>query len=173
MVRRCLSIGLMVAAGFFAGVSCSHNEKKADSAVQTDQQKNDNEFTIDKGVVNFKADIVYFKYDDSSLTEEGMARLNALADYLKKNEGKKLTIEGHTDARGSVKYNEALGGRRSESVKKYLEEVGVKGDRLDTASFGKKRPAVQGDSEEAWAKNRRVEFRIISDSASHSEKTTE
>ncbi|RYZ56949.1 MAG: peptidoglycan-associated lipoprotein [Proteobacteria bacterium] len=117
-------------------------------------------FQVDdiSGKVQFQTEIVYFEYDDSTLTKEGMQHLNALAEYLKDHDATKLNIEGHCDSRGSVEYNLALGQRRSESVKKYLATLSIPENRLDTRSFGKEKPAAEGQSEAALAKNRRVEF---------------
>ncbi|MBC7963961.1 MAG: OmpA family protein, partial [Steroidobacteraceae bacterium] len=58
-------------------------------------------------------------------------------------------------------YNLALGERRAKSVLQYLTTLGVKADRLSIISYGKEKPAVQGSTEDAWAKNRRSEFVIV------------
>jgi peptidoglycan-associated lipoprotein len=70
----------------------------------------------------------------------------------------KVTIEGHTDERGSAEYNLALGERRANAVKRYLVDLGVSSSKLRTVSFGEERPAVQGHDESAWRYNRRAEF---------------
>jgi peptidoglycan-associated lipoprotein len=70
----------------------------------------------------------------------------------------KMAVEGHTDDRGSSEYNLALGQRRAEAVVKSLTLLGAKPTQLEATSFGKERPAVQGENEEAWAKNRRAEL---------------
>ena len=67
-------------------------------------------------------------------------------------------MQGHTDDRGSSEYNLALGQRRAEAVVKSLELLGAQPAQLEAVSFGKERPAVQGETEEAWAKNRRAEL---------------
>jgi peptidoglycan-associated lipoprotein len=69
-----------------------------------------------------------------------------------------LQIEGHCDSRGSIEYNLALGERRAKSVRAYLVNLGVSAKRLSVISYGKEKPIVQGDSEEAMAKNRRANF---------------
>jgi peptidoglycan-associated lipoprotein len=70
----------------------------------------------------------------------------------------KMAVEGHTDDRGSSEYNLALGQRRAEAVVKSLTLLGADQTQLEAVSFGKERPAVQGENEEAWAKNRRAEL---------------
>ena len=69
-----------------------------------------------------------------------------------------VTVEGHTDDRGSSEYNLALGQRRAEAVVRSLTLVGADAAQLEAVSFGKERPAVQGEDEAAWAKNRRAEL---------------
>jgi peptidoglycan-associated lipoprotein len=68
----------------------------------------------------------------------------------------RVRIAGHADERGTREYNLALGDRRATAVRNYLASIGVPGQRLDTVSYGKERPAVVGSSEESWAKNRRA-----------------
>jgi peptidoglycan-associated lipoprotein len=70
----------------------------------------------------------------------------------------KMAVEGHTDDRGSSEYNLALGQRRAEAVARSLTLLGVDATQLEAVSFGTERPAVQGENEEAWAKNRRAEL---------------
>ena len=70
----------------------------------------------------------------------------------------KMAVEGHTDDRGSSEYNLALGQRRAEAVVKSLTLLGAEPTQLEAVSFGKERPAVQGENEDAWAKNRRAEL---------------
>ena len=69
-----------------------------------------------------------------------------------------MKLEGNCDERGTVEYNQALGQRRAEAVRDYLVGAGVDVSRLKTISYGKENPAVQGDGEEVWSKNRRVDF---------------
>ncbi len=102
---------------------------------------------------------VYFDYDKSDLRQDSRNVLSKNADVLlKAKNGMKIRIEGHCDERGSAEYNLALGERRAKSVQQYLLTLGVQADRLSTISYGKEKPAVQGSTEEAWAKNRRAEF---------------
>ncbi len=118
------------------------------------------DFNVDEtsGKIAFHAEVVYFEYDDSTLTPAGMKQLESLASYMQSHKDLNLNIEGHCDHRGSVEYNLALGQRRSDSVRKYLGTLNVPYTRLDSVSFGKEKPAAEGDSEASLAKNRRVEF---------------
>lgn len=80
---------------------------------------------------------------------------------LMKNKAQKLAVEGHADARGSHEYNLALGQSRAEAVQKYLVELGVDRERLNSLSYGEEKPAKEGAGEEAWSKNRRAEFTLL------------
>ena len=71
-----------------------------------------------------------------------------------------MRIEGHTDERGDEEYNLALGERRANSVKRYLENLGVDGSRMRILSYGEAKPAVAGHTEDAWRYNRRVESNV-------------
>ncbi|MCX6130584.1 MAG: OmpA family protein [Proteobacteria bacterium] len=142
------------------GSACTDQDKKIEEVVQVDAKKAEHDFTVDEktGKLEFKAEIVYFGFDDYSLTAEGQARLDAIAAFMKAHATEKLNVEGHCDNRGSVEYNLSLGQRRAESVRKYLETLGIGADRLQAISFGSERPAVAGAGEEIWSKNRRAEF---------------
>jgi outer membrane protein OmpA-like peptidoglycan-associated protein len=72
----------------------------------------------------------------------------------------KIRIEGHTDSRGGADYNRKLSDRRANSVKEYLIGKGVEAERLESIGFGEDKPVDPADNEEAWAKNRRVDFFI-------------
>ncbi len=105
---------------------------------------------------------VYFDFDKSDLRQDSRDILSRNAETLIKNAtDAKIQVAGHCDERGSDEYNLALGDRRAKSVAKYLTTLGVKADRITTISFGKEKPAVQGNDEAAWAKNRRAEFVIV------------
>lgn len=99
-------------------------------------------------------DRVFFEFNESSITPEGQATLQKQADWLKRYENVTVTIEGHCDDRGTREYNLALGNRRAVAVKRMLVSLGVAGNRIAVISYGKERPIVVGDNEQAWAQNR-------------------
>jgi peptidoglycan-associated lipoprotein len=101
---------------------------------------------------------VYFAFDDYSLNSDGQGQLNKLGEFLKGSGKAVVQVEGHTDERGSVEYNLALGQRRAQSAKNYLVQLGIDASRVPTMSYGEEKPAVEGHDESAWAKNRRDEF---------------
>ncbi len=100
-------------------------------------------------------DRVFFQYDRSDLTPEGRATLDRQAAWLKQYGQVTVTIEGHTDERGTREYNIGLGNRRATAVRNYLSALGVDGNRVAIISYGKERPSVLGDDDHSWAQNRR------------------
>ncbi|WP_026842124.1 peptidoglycan-associated lipoprotein Pal [Citrifermentans bremense] len=104
---------------------------------------------------------VYFNFDSSDLSEEARGSLSKNAEYLNRQAGTKVRIEGNCDERGSDDYNMALGERRAKSAKDYLVNLGIASDRLSTISYGEEKPADPSHDESAWAKNRRDEFVIV------------
>jgi peptidoglycan-associated lipoprotein len=107
--------------------------------------------------------IVYFDFDKSNIRPDQRSRLDYDAKLLGDNPDMHVQIAGHCDERGTVEYNIALGERRARAVKKYLTELGIDGSRMEIISYGEERPADPRHNEEAWAKNRRAEFVILSD----------
>lgn len=101
-------------------------------------------------------DRVFFDFDKYNIRPDQMAQVEKWAGWMLANPGANILIEGHTDERGTRDYNLALGARRSHSVKVTLESLGVSGDRIQTTTFGKERPAVAGSNEAAWSQNRRA-----------------
>jgi peptidoglycan-associated lipoprotein len=101
---------------------------------------------------------VYFAFDSSELDAAARAILDANADWLNANESLSITLEGNCDERGTREYNLALGQRRADSVRDYLESRGVASSRIDTVSFGEERPACEGSGEACWAQNRRADI---------------
>jgi peptidoglycan-associated lipoprotein len=100
--------------------------------------------------------VVYFDYDSAELMPESRDTLRAHGGYLASNRSTHITIEGHCDERGSREYNLALGERRAQTVKRYLEAEGVAGSQMGIISYGEERPANPSNSEAAWAENRRA-----------------
>ena len=99
--------------------------------------------------------LVYFDYDKYALTSEATNTLQKQAAWLKMFPRVDVIIEGHCDERGTRKYNQALGERRANAVKRYMIAQGIAARRITTVSYGKDRPAVLGSTDEAHARNRR------------------
>ena len=107
------------------------------------------------------ADTVYFAYDSSAIKPGEDSKISAVADYLKSNASAAVEVDGHCDERGTEEYNRSLGERRADSIREKLVSLGVDASRVDTVSFGKDKPAVDGHDESAWSKNRRGEFVVL------------
>jgi peptidoglycan-associated lipoprotein len=104
---------------------------------------------------------VYFDFDMALIRDDQKPTLQTNGTAIQNHaDWRRITLEGYCDERGSEEYNLALGERRANSVKRYLETLGVPAARLDTVSFGESNPAVAGHDESAWRYNRRVEFRV-------------
>lgn len=105
--------------------------------------------------------IIFFAFDSSELTPESRQVLQAKADVLKQFGDLTMVVEGYCDERGTVEYNLALGERRARAAYDYLVILGVAPDRLSIVSFGEENPLDPGQNEQAWAKNRRDQFRVF------------
>jgi peptidoglycan-associated lipoprotein len=102
--------------------------------------------------------VVYFDYDSYVVKDEYRPIIDMHAKTLSADRKKRMMIEGHTDDRGGREYNLALGQKRAEAVLKSLVLLGATDSQLEAVSYGKERPAVQGNDEAAFAKNRRAEL---------------
>jgi peptidoglycan-associated lipoprotein len=108
-----------------------------------------------------QSDTVYFDFDKATVNGDERAKLVAVSEWFKANPGHALFLAGHADKRGTPEYNRALGERRAEAVREYLVGLGISADVLYATSYGSDRPAIDGDTEEAYAKNRRVEIGVV------------
>jgi peptidoglycan-associated lipoprotein len=104
------------------------------------------------------ARLIYFDYDSYVIKPQFQTLLDGHARFLKANNGRRISIEGHTDERGGREYNLALGQRRSEAVRRALGLLGVPDSQVEAVSFGKEKPAAMGSDEASWAQNRRAEI---------------
>jgi len=104
---------------------------------------------------------IYFGFDEYTVQTKYQKMLSAHASYLKANPKQKIIIQGNTDERGTAEYNLALGQRRSDAVRKSLNLMGVSDNQMEAVSFGKEKPKAEGDSEAAWAENRRADIVYI------------
>jgi len=102
-------------------------------------------------------DKVFFGFDKSAVSHESKVTLDQQAEWIKAHpEHNNYKVEGNCDERGTTEYNLALGERRANEVKKYLVSKGVEGSKIQTVSYGKEQPLVDGHDEAAWAQNRRA-----------------
>jgi len=162
-VSRRLTLVVGIAAMLFV-VGCGGNQKKDEGggvptapAADENTQLGDSDSGKAMGLQT-----VHFPYDSFILDEGAKGTLSSNASILKDKANLKIQIEGHCDQRGGIQYNIALGEKRANATRKYLEDMGVAGDRMTVISFGKEKPIDTGTSDEAYAKNRRANFVITS-----------
>jgi len=104
---------------------------------------------------------VMFEFDSFKLRPSELAKIEKVADYLRKNTAVHLVTEGHCDERGNNEYNMALGEHRAQAVRAHLVGLGIDAARVQTRSFGEEKPVDPGHTEAAWQKNRRCEFALF------------
>ena len=101
-------------------------------------------------------DRVFFDYDSAVLSPVATETLDRQGAWLRQYPSLVVTVEGHTDERGTREYNLALGDRRATAVRNYLLALNVAPNQVQTISYGEERPADAGNNDSAWATNRRA-----------------
>jgi len=142
--------GTAVGAGAGAGANAGGSSQTRVAPVDVTGTSNVNYSSLPR--------VVYFDFDSYVVKDDYRPVIEANGKALAADRKRHITVEGHTDDRGSSEYNLALGQRRAEAVVRSLTLVGADATQLEAVSFGKERPAVQGEDEAAWAKNRRAEL---------------
>lgn len=99
---------------------------------------------------------VHFGFDKSSLDTKARSILNDISKVVADNSSATYTVEGHCDERGTEDYNIALGERRANSAKKYIEERNSGNSNISVISYGKSQPIATGHTEADYAMNRRA-----------------
>ncbi len=112
-------------------------------------------------VMNLGSDYLKFEFDKADLRPQDRELLSRIAGILLTAPGYTVSVSGHTDDVGTDEYNQKLSERRAQTVRDYLASAGLPPDILSVEGHGKSLPLVPGTSEEARAKNRRVELGII------------
>ncbi len=108
-----------------------------------------------------KLEPIYFDFDQWSIREDQKEVMVKNSQWLKANPNAKVRLEGHCDERGTAEYNLALGQKRADAARAFLEGMGIPSQRMATISYGEERPLDSGHTEAAWAKNRRVDVLAI------------
>jgi len=160
--------GLMLALPVIAVAACSSHKNNnndqtgmgADGAYGAGAGQNGNMSSDEQARLQMQQlqqnNIVYFGLDKYDVQSDYAQMLDQHAAFLRSNPSYKVTIEGHADERGTPEYNIALGERRANAVKMYLQGKGVSADQISIVSYGKEKPAVLGHDEAAYSKNRRA-----------------
>ena len=106
---------------------------------------------------------INFKVNSNEITKSSNKTLNAAVKVLTEYPDLKVEISGHTDDTGDDAYNQDLSQRRAEAVRQYLIGKGVAEDRVTAIGYGRSQPLDERKTKAARAKNRRVEFKLISE----------
>jgi outer membrane protein OmpA-like peptidoglycan-associated protein len=104
---------------------------------------------------------VNFDFDKSNIRADARPVLDEAIDTLKEYGDIRVSVEGHTDSRGTDAYNQGLSIRRANSVADYLEDGGISRSRMEISGFGESRPVASNDTDDGRAQNRRVELNVI------------
>lgn len=104
---------------------------------------------------------IRFDYNsDLVKSQESLATIKKAGSYLREHSSTRVILEGHCDERGAEAYNVGLSSRRAHAVRGMLLAGGASPEQLQVIPYGKERPLDPSHTEEAWSKNRRVEFKI-------------
>lgn len=152
-------VGLVALPVFSTG--CAKKQQPDEVSTATDMGEMEQLGDSDSGKA-MGLETIRFPYDSFTLTEEAKNALKNNASIMKDKATIRVQIEGHCDSRGGIQYNIALGEKRANAVRKYLEGMGVAADRVSTISYGKERLLDPSESEEAHGRNRRANFSITS-----------
>lgn len=101
---------------------------------------------------------IHFDYNDYAIRAQDGEILKTNASWLSQHPNTRVQVEGHCDNRGSEEYNLALGAKRAQAAKDYLETLGIGADRMSTISYGKELPLCTENTDDCWAQNRRDHF---------------
>jgi outer membrane protein OmpA-like peptidoglycan-associated protein len=131
------------------------------NGIADDDGCRDRDVIIDKHSIIVPLQSIEFEFDSAVLRSTSFGILDQVAETVNENPSMTLIeVQGHTDERGDDTYNLDLSERRAASVVRYLTEHGVTRSRLDPHGYGETQPLDKAHTEQAWTKNRRVEFII-------------
>jgi outer membrane protein OmpA-like peptidoglycan-associated protein len=104
---------------------------------------------------------IHFDFNSYKLSTASSKELDKLVQWMKTNKKVMVQIEAHTDDVGSDEFNHQLSDKRAKEIVSYLSKKGINASRMKAKGFGKSKPRVEGETEEARAQNRRVELHVI------------
>ena len=136
-----------------SGSSGTTESSSSDGSSDSDVESNSIQPGTQEDLIVNVGDRVFFGYNSAELDSDAQELLQDQVAWIKQNDAS-VIIEGHCDERGTREYNLALGEKRAQAVKNYLNGLAVF-PVINTLSYGKERPAVVGSNEGAWGQNRR------------------
>jgi outer membrane protein OmpA-like peptidoglycan-associated protein len=108
---------------------------------------------------------VLFDFNSAGLRSSSRDELREMADVFERYGDTTIVVAGHTDSVGSESYNKSLSNRRANTVSNYLEDLCVRGSRLDAVGYGESRPKSSNSTSSGRQQNRRVEIYIRANNA--------
>jgi peptidoglycan-associated lipoprotein len=151
-------VTVFAAALLLAACSSSEDVATTDQAGSSSTDTSGTSMVSPGSMEDFQVNVgdrVFFDFDMYDIRADAQDTLQKQAAWLQQYPNFTIMIEGHCDERGTREYNLALGERRANAVRNYLVALGIDGNRIQTISYGKERPAVEGTDETAFAQNRR------------------
>jgi len=152
--------GMTAPSGFSQGSDMYERTAAYEQAVRVGTRGGGSD-DVNRAAAEIAAATVFFDFDTSAIRSDTRQTLDRVADLLKRNPSIRICLHGHCDARGPNEYNYALGERRARAVYGYLTGAGVPAIQLEMVTHGKASPAVSGGTENAYARNRRVELIVL------------
>ncbi len=117
---------------------------------------------------------VLFDFERARIRNSARPVLEAIVTLVHQHpEWRSLRVEGHADSRGDMTFNQELSERRARNIMRALSQLGIPADVIDYIGYGAEHPRDNGESEEAFARNRRVEFVVLTRSGASNQGTTE
>ena len=149
-----------------------HRERRVDKfgrGVQPDDER----ALLSEGIIRVHR--IHFATGKAVITADSHDILRQIADLLAKYPTLRIRIEGHTDSKGSARYNKRLSLKRANAVLDYILDYrkDLVRDRFEVAGIGPEEPVAPNDTEFGRQKNRRVEFKVINKDALKSLKPVE
>ena len=142
-------------------LGCTGTKKEQDSLVDSVAEETTEADTFQVGAT-FVLRNIFFDYDKATILQQSYNELQNLLAILQSHPTMKIEIDGHTDGHGSIDYNQRLSENRAKAVVDFLISKGIDPKRLQYKGFGKTRPIDTNTTDEGRARNRRVEFMVLS-----------
>ena len=137
-----------------SGATSSSDSVSSESTESTESSSESIKFGSQEDLIVNVGDRVFFAYNSAELDSDAQELLQDQVAWIKEY-NVSIIIEGHADERGTREYNLALGEKRAQAVKNYINSLGIPSAKITTISYGKERPAVIGSNDGAWSQNRR------------------
>ena len=155
MKRFALVLALVLALG--AGFGCAKKSSGSDPVMGGELSPEER-----AAIQQITDGRIFFAFNKFDIAPEYKQILQQKAELMKRYPRIRVRVEGNCDSRGTQEYNLALGERRARAAYEYMVMLGVNPSQLEMVSFGKENPLVEGSGEAVWAKNRRDDFRVVS-----------